>query len=370
MQIFGIHVLRGLAAFAVVVHHASYELTGLGIPTWLPDAEAGAFGVDIFFVISGFVMVYASRGLFGRASNGWGFLWRRIARVAPLYWLVTTAVLAILALSWRKEGVPESAVGWIAGSYLFWPVVGPSGLGLPVLGVGWTLLYEMFFYVVFAATLAFSMRHAALVLTAIFLALAVVFYQAELPYAARFLFNPIILEFVAGMWLALAYLKGVRVPRTIGFAAAAGAALVALGLGHQVYGPWGAWRPFIWGPLALLIVGGLTLARPAPDLSPGPLRRFADLMGDSSYALYLTHMPTFWVLQIVSRDNALPALRDGFVYTALLLVAPLLVGIAAHYLAERPLLDLARGRRPRWPLSGSATDGRRTLPSGWRRASP
>ncbi|MEM7566091.1 MAG: acyltransferase family protein, partial [Pseudomonadota bacterium] len=113
MQIFGIHVLRGLAAFAVVVHHASYELAGLGIPTWLPEAEAGAFGVDVFFVISGFVMVYASQGLFGRAAHAGPFLWRRIARVAPLYWLVTTAALSVLLYIWNRDGVPEGALGWV-----------------------------------------------------------------------------------------------------------------------------------------------------------------------------------------------------------------------------------------------------------------
>lgn len=334
---------------AVVVHHASYELTGLDIETWLPDAEGGAFGVDVFFIISGFVMVHASRHLFGDVRNGPGFMMRRIGRVAPFYWLVSTCLLAVTLAVWIRDGVPNGAAAWVFGSYLFLPVVNPAGLPLPILGVGWTLIYEMWFYVVFACRLGSSARRAAAVITILFVGFVLLRGSIPLPFALDFLFNPLILEFAAGMWLALIYGHGLRLPRRACFAAAGIAAAVGLGIGHLVYGPLIAYRAYIWGPLAFVIVAGLALAHPPKTMRMTPLRNAAAVMGDASYAIYLTHMPAFWLLQVITREEVFSGLRHGAIYTPLLIFGAAGVGVAAHFIVERPLLDLVRGRPMRVP---------------------
>ena len=89
-----IQVLRGLAALAVVVFHAREEIEDVGIETTLPSFLPGAFGVDIFFVISGFVMVYACAQHFGDARSILPFLRKRVIRIVPLYWMITVLFAA------------------------------------------------------------------------------------------------------------------------------------------------------------------------------------------------------------------------------------------------------------------------------------
>ena len=101
-RIFGIEVLRAAAALIVTVCHAEYELARIdALPAAMPSAVLQAltgFGVQLFFVVSGFVMVYASEPLFG---SRWGpvvFFERRLIRIVPLYWIVTTIYLALTLL--------------------------------------------------------------------------------------------------------------------------------------------------------------------------------------------------------------------------------------------------------------------------------
>jgi exopolysaccharide production protein ExoZ len=139
----GIQILRGLAALLVLIHHVleeSQPLFGGHIPS--PLVLLGASGVDIFFVISGFIMYYTNRHRFGRKDAPVDFLGRRIIRIVPLYWLCTIAVVLLQ----------------IGGLYAHKKITGTT-LGLSLLflpnanivhGVGWTLNYEMYFYAILA----------------------------------------------------------------------------------------------------------------------------------------------------------------------------------------------------------------------------
>ncbi|PZN94338.1 MAG: acyltransferase, partial [Hyphomicrobiales bacterium] len=150
-------VLRAIAAFMVAVHHIQADAAvvapqgGLS-PVWR-DILPWMAGVDIFFVISGFIMVHASGELFGRPGATRLFLERRIARIVPLYWAATTLFLLIgyVVPAALNSGAPD--LGQIMASYLFWPAVSTQGLVQPVYSLGWTLNYEMLFYVLFAAAL-------------------------------------------------------------------------------------------------------------------------------------------------------------------------------------------------------------------------
>src|SRR3954453_23077189 len=129
-----------------------------------------AAGVDVFFVISGFIMVHASARLFGAPDGGRIFLARRVARIVPIYWAVTTLYLAIALAG--PEFLNREFLDWpyVVASYLFVPVTRPDGLVQPLYGLGWTLNYELFFYASFAVALAVgpSRRHAVLGLGAVF----------------------------------------------------------------------------------------------------------------------------------------------------------------------------------------------------------
>jgi len=150
-----IQALRAIAALLVVVYHA-FDMWGARIDSAAPGISwtNGAAGVDIFFVISGFVMVASSRRIASQPHAGWTFIQQRIVRIVPLYWLLTTAKLILvfffadLAL---RSGIDFD---YVARSYLFFPVVDGAGHFRPLLPVGWTLTYEFLFYLLFALALA------------------------------------------------------------------------------------------------------------------------------------------------------------------------------------------------------------------------
>ena len=161
----GIQILRAVAALMVVLHHA--RLSVPGSDAW---PSFGAAGVDIFFVISGFVMAYttsivssrpvaevASTGLLAKAGK---FLRKRVVRVVPLYWL---------ALLWTsRRDLMHAHIGTdLVKDFLFLPHpnnVFHSWLA-PTLQQGWTLNYEAFFYILFAVAILFGAARNRVVLS-------------------------------------------------------------------------------------------------------------------------------------------------------------------------------------------------------------
>lgn len=291
-QLYGIQALRAAAAFMVAVHHVQYDAIALAArsgtgfsPSLLLPWMAG---VDIFFVVSGFIMVHASADLFGRADGARLFLQRRLARIVPLYWAATTLFLLVgLVLPGAlNSGAPDLAQ--IAGSYLFWPTFSTIGLVQPVYSLGWTLNYEMLFYALFTLGLLLP---RAWTLPAITLALVALVAAERLagPLAVplRFWGQPIVLEFVAGMGIALLWRRGFR----LGLAARAAVAALGVALllvAAQMPGSDAPWAALAWrGSAAALLVLAAACGRrrEAPSM---PIRWLA-LVGDASYALYLVH---------------------------------------------------------------------------------
>ena len=159
-----IQVLRAAAALAVLFAHLWPALAQFGNENIIPNFTFGAAGVDLFFVISGFIMVYTSERLFGQRDGPGRFLTRRLIRIVPMYWALTTLVV----VAWYGVKLPDHTT-WtnVVGSYLFIPTLKPGGGTAPVLGVGWTLNYEMLFYFLFAITIMFQRRMAVIVLSAL-----------------------------------------------------------------------------------------------------------------------------------------------------------------------------------------------------------
>ena len=147
--ILALQILRAVAAVAVVLVHAGIDLSYFGHTnvTWTTRGNAG---VDLFFVVSGFVMVYIASPQFGKREAPVQFFVRRLIRIVPLYWLLTTGY--IVAKSYP--------LAYIAASYLFIPAARPNGVLQPVILQGWTLTYEMFFYLLFAIAILLRRRAA------------------------------------------------------------------------------------------------------------------------------------------------------------------------------------------------------------------
>lgn len=336
--------MRFVAALLVVFTHSTFyvgERLIPGFPVW----SNGAAGVDIFFVISGFVMVISSQELLARA-DGWRiFMMRRIARIVPLYWIATSLKLAAII------SVPSMAINagldpWhIAKSFLFLPSFNERGVLEPVLGVGWTLNFEMFFYAVFAAAL-FLRRPPLRLVTMLFLVVCfIALLRTPAWPAIGFWANTIVIEFVAGMWIAHACLTG-RQCNLLG-----AMAMVGIGFGGLLV-PWGdipdMMRPLTWGIPAMLIVCGVAFMEPAlKGRVPAPLL----YLGNSSYALYLFHP------MVAPIAPALLA-KLGLVNAPLSISASVLLAIASgsfvHSFIERPINKVTRSTFRR-SEAGSAT---------------
>jgi exopolysaccharide production protein ExoZ len=169
-----VQVLRAVAALLVLASHVGHDLTRrLGFEGY-PPLQFGAGGVDVFFVISGFIMVWSSRGLFGQPGAAGTFMARRLVRIVPLDWATTLLFLAGILIHppMAHRGVDPPH---LVASLLFLPWPDQDGEHSPFYGIGWTLNYEMFFYVAFALLLPLAARPraAVLALSLAFAALAV-----------------------------------------------------------------------------------------------------------------------------------------------------------------------------------------------------
>jgi exopolysaccharide production protein ExoZ len=313
----------------VVVFHAGRYIAGA-----VPEAawRWGEFGVDVFFVVSGFVMMVATP-----PGAAWRvFVARRAIRVLPMYWLAT---LLMALLVWLPPpGLFVSAV--LTASHLLLslglvPHYSPTLPGeiVPLLVPGWTLSYELYFYLVFALFLRFSPPRRVLAVVATFLLIAAMtaaFGDGALAVFAR---RDLLLEFVFGMLVALAWQRGWRCP-----AVAAWPVALAAGVLLAIFAT-PSTRVAVAGLAGAVMVWALASA-PAARRAPG---RALEALGDASYSLYLLHpfvVGTVWFAwQRLGAGNAIA-------FTALCLAASALAGWVAWRLVEAPVTRALRAVVP------------------------
>lgn len=331
-MILSLQYLRGVAACMVVWFHCGTQIQRMGgVP--LPLHAAGEYGVDIFFVISGMVMWVTTAG---RAMPPAEFLRRRVERIAPLYWLVT-AVVAFVALA--APALLHSThfdAAHLLASLLFFPWPNPvDGSHTPVLVPGWTLNYEMFFYLLFALALLLPRGWRPPAVLAMLAAAVAIGAGATQESLRGFYGDPMILEFGAGVALGALALRRAPLPAGWGWAAAAASLPLALLLTSLPHAP----RALYAGLPAALAVGGLALAE---RRMPPPVWPFLLRVGDASYSIYLTHPLT---LALVSTLWRAAGLHLTPLYYACALAATLAVGLACHALIERPVARWIADRR-------------------------
>lgn len=342
-QIRSIQALRALAALMVTIAHASEEAKYFFGFVPLFETDALGKGVDLFFVISGFIIYFASRQVAATPSGWVTFLRQRFIRVAPMYFLATA--LMVLVLLAFPAGVKEARLDWhqIASSFAFWPYERYDGRIAPILSLGWTLNYEMFFYLVFAACLPLTGHAAKWACALIIVALVAIgmVVPDDASAALRFWTSNIMLEFAAGILIAVAYerhQKSLAQPTVALLLVASG--LVLLYVLNTPPKPLPLARAITAGVPAAFIVLGATLFLPVALEARIPSWLVG--LGDSSYALYLSHRfvqrPVQMGLSAV-RDQ-LPLVGAGYVLLATL--AAVLFGHWVYKRVEVPLLGLLR----------------------------
>ena len=304
-------MLRAVAALAVVLFHCHW--TGIA-----------SFGVELFFVISGFVICHAA------AQDPRHFLAKRVARVVPLYWLATCGVFAIAMLAPALVPATHATGHNLLRSLTFWPYRRDDGADMPVLFLGWTLNYEAFFYALFALCLAISRRFAPiLAMGVLVLAVAVHPWFAPLGDPLDFWTRPMLLNFACGIAAWLIWRKAGdllhRIPAlAAGAIAAASFGGLVIGLQHGLPGPL-PWSGMSSAALLLALLAlGHRIRWPATLL----------LVGDASYSLYLLHP---YVLEVINRKvDAFGPAPAGVLATIGAVLAAVALALGVFRLVERP----------------------------------
>lgn len=305
----------------------------------------GAAGVDVFFVISGFIMWHTTHG---RTMGGGDFMLRRLIRVVPLYWVLTAVYVVLLLAAPAVFRSSRFELDHVLASFAFIPYPHPvMPYVAPVIIPGWTLIYEMAFYVLFAVGLMLSGRSSArfAFVGLVILLAATTGLLVDTTPAAGFLLSAITLEFLFGM--AIAALVG-RIDEGAP-ATRWGLPLLLLGLAllvgpaffvtHETH----VQRVVLWGIPAALIVLGAVLAEKARP------RKFAAsllFVGAASYAIYLSHpfglagTRAVWTKLGLPSDSA-PALAA---YATVTLGCVILGGAVCYLVLEKPLAIWLRAR--------------------------
>ncbi|WP_028225393.1 acyltransferase family protein [Paraburkholderia ferrariae] len=344
----GIQLLRAVAAIGVVTLHFSEQvgLYGHGAKPFLVRhglAGLGASGVDIFFVISGFIMYYTRSTIARGTSAAAEFLRRRAIRIFPTYWFWTGAAMLVWAshLGFTSHHYDEA---YVIKSLFIIPSVSEGKWGVFLLP-GWTLTYELYFYLVFAAGLiAVPPRWLAAYAGG---AIGALFLVAQAPALdgstfAHIAGSPLVFEFVFGILVAWVILK-IRPddlqrwhPAGVVLIAAGIAAFLATSLVPQAVDNRAMW----WGIPAMLLVAGIAATR----FDKLYESRWLLLLGDASYSIYLSHQLPEMLLTKFVKAGKLDALSSDFVSIFGIVVA-ICVGVAGYFMIERPIIARLSRRR-------------------------
>lgn len=342
--------LRGVAALLVVLCHAreylvqsvyTKEISALLIP--------GAMGVDLFFIISGFIMVYSTQGGSGYAYAK-DFAIKRFSRIFPLYFIVSVLWVFIVKKNPNFFYSMDNIV-YFAKSILFIPVSNAHPLfHAPIVSLGWTLNFEIYFYIVFGLTLLFK-KYQTIAL-AVWMSLTLVAIPevfSEFSWAAsknhnypwiylNLVANPIIFEFLAGVLIAKLYLKNNFVFPNITLAKAS----VAITFGLVIwlnYSGYSSYGPMSWGAPIILFVACLAISSKTIDIKvPASLV----WLGKISFSLYLTHYLTRAALDYVVLRTAYKGIMHGWGYVIFTTMIAIYVSAIFHHFVENKLSNIVK----------------------------
>ncbi len=336
-ELLGIQYLRAVAAIMVVLVHLEPQWRRMGYDGPWPHWLIG--GVDIFFVISGFIMWVTTSS---RSLSPGQFYLRRIVRIVPLYWLLSGVVVAVMLAAPQLLQTTRFDLKHVLASFAFVPMASPAtGHMEPVLVPGWTLNYEMFFYLLFGAALQLPPSRRLAAMAAALMAL--VGLQALTPppdSALSFYSSSIMLEFLLGMVLGQRYLRAESSTgwRAGALMAAAGLLLMALLPERLPSLP----RLATMGlPAALIVAGTLRIEAGGRLPRVGTLRA----LGNASYSLYLSHPLVLSAASQAWRKVGLTSLPHSlWLFSAAAIIASVAGAAIVYRCAERPLTHALRPR--------------------------
>ena len=338
-MLLNLNTLRAFAALCVVYYHITSD-AGLNLAV-----NVGTRGVDVFFVISGFIITFVG------AKNPEQFFARRLIRIVPFYWAATIFVFCIALVFPHLFHNTRADVPQFLASLFFIPRETDYAGLFPTLILGWSLNYEMYFYALFAISLLIWRSMAAVVCSVLItlILLAIDLSGATHP-SVTFYARPIVFEFVFGVaaYYLVTWITGYKASITKSSAAlwllalVMAGAIAALGIGEYQKG-WGLPREISAGvPAFFLVASAILIERLYRVVIDN---KIVFLVGESSYILYLVHPYVIYGIlrTLVRHPENLGALSTAALILALLAIASI-VAVAIHLLFERPVMDFLRRR--------------------------
>ena len=345
-----IQALRGFAVLGVVAFHSmSIEKKYSGGDLLLPDfLLLGQSGVDLFFVISGFVMVTVTMGRFVRDREMQRFLWGRFTRIYPTYWFYffLTAVVYFIKPSWVNSLYGHQAE--LFTSFLLFPNQ------QPLVMVAWSLSHELWFYSIFAVLLTVKEKWLlpSLLVWGVIVATANVFAAtANFSAGVRVALHPYTLEFIVGALVAIfvASERSGKISARLSIVVVIVLFVVGFPLVYafDILKEAGMLRVSVLGILyGLLVLALAILEREKKFIVP----RFLQSVGDMSYTVYLSHVlilnaiGRLWVMANPARSS----LVDNMIVCLLMVASVVSYGWAGYHLVEQPISLVTHRLRTRW----------------------
>ncbi|MCM3783922.1 acyltransferase [Neobacillus mesonae] len=340
-QIDSLQMVRGIAALLVVLHHIGTiysKSLGHDIVMTIPFIP-GYMGVDIFFVLSGFLMYYIHHKDIGTSKNRLlPYLKKRLIRIYPAYWVVLIALVGIYFAVPSMGYDYYRDASYILNSFLLIPQSEQ-----PLLGVAWTLTHEVYFYLIFGLLIILNKKYTKFFMGAWLTFTVLNLFLLSENYLLDFFFSPYNFEFLYGIIVARFILKNnsYSYKKILTISILMLLIVWSISMISSVYD----YRVLLWGIPSALLLYGLV----AYELSNRQERKMAlkikkalMFLGDASYSIYLTHIVgiLFFVQvhKILNMDSELIVqLSSPFVFIFLLVA-----GCLFHLLVEKPLLKIMR----------------------------
>ncbi len=342
-KINSLQALRGLAVVGIVLFHMVFvEQKNPGGDVLLPSfLQFNQIFVDLFFVISGFVMVLVSRGRFQRPQEVKRFIFNRLARIYPLYWMyffITLGVFFVMP-QWvnSTHGQPD-----ILGAFFLLPSERVS-----LVMVAWTLTFEVWFYLVFSVFLFFKEKclpYTLLIWALLLIGVNSVFDIQSFSPLFKIAFHPYGLEFIVGGLMSLLFVSDFK--RRISTVSVCIFLFFVLLLGLPLsyyarffYGD-GLPRMMCVGGVFGLVVFILALLERRNVFKVAKIFR---MIGDSSYSTYLSHVLVLGVFGKIwaAFGGVSGSYFDNLLFIVMMLLATLIYGWLAYVFLERPMMIIS-----------------------------
>ncbi|WHA43221.1 acyltransferase family protein [Agrobacterium larrymoorei] len=330
IMLLSIQYLRAIAAISVVLFHMWQ--------VYFPDAEnplfPGSAGVDVFFVISGFIMWHITSGKEVRPGE---FLLHRSIRIIPLYWLITLSLAAAALLKPNLFPLDKPTLPHVLLSLLFIPHLSPDGVNTyPFLTQGWTLVYEFLFYAFFAFALLFKARHRFFIISAIIVLLVSygILFKPKSIYGA-WITSSYLIEFYAGIIVSILVRHKLILANIASiFTAVFCIIAIIMTKNESVV----EYRALYWGIPSAVLVWAFISCEKSGAMNNFP---FLILLGNASYSIYLVH---FLVASFLNIALGLFNIEgSGFLFFVIGSLFAITCGIVTYLVVELPLLRAMRG---------------------------